>query len=167
MIIPSEKLLKADANVQELVSSYLIAMAAGDVAKVESVSESVSDDTREYIKNGHSAMGYTNIKVYQYPGTSEDESVAVATFYYTERKSGNVMPGMSAFYIIPGEDGTLKIASGTTMERNRSKINEVLGIPEVEQLVIDTNKAIEAAQKAAAAAKTTAEPEEEKSGGAA
>lgn len=153
-VVPSEKLVKADADVQNLVSSYLIAMAAGDVAKVESVSESVSDELRAYIQNGHSAMGYTDIKVFQYPGTNEDEYVAVSVFNYTERATGNVLPGISAFYILKGEDGSLKIASGTTLERNRSTVNEVLGIPEVEQLVIDTNAAVEAATKAAEAAKT-------------
>ena len=156
-VVPSEKLNKADPKVQELVSSYLIAMAAGDVAKVESVSESVSDELRAYIQAGHSAMGYTDIKVFQYPGTAEGEYVTVAVFNYTERKTGNVMPGISAFYILTAEDGSLKIASGTTLERNRSTVNEVLAIPEVEQLVIDTNAAVEAATKAAAT--PTAKPE--------
>lgn len=128
-------------DVPGTVITYLDAVAYGDVDTAAAYSEHLDDSTIAVIEGGHPFSEFSSIYVYEYPGAKSGEYVAVASFEYTERATGNSYPGIGAYYLVTGSDGIIRMASDATTAANQSVINEVVDLPEVRQIIADVNAA--------------------------
>lgn len=142
-------------DVPGTVITYLDAVAYGDVDTARAYSEDIDESTVEVIESGHPFSEFNSIYVYEYPGAKEGEYVAVTSFEYTERATGNIYPGVGAYYLVTGSDGIIRMASTKTTEANQKVIDEVVDTPEVQQILANINAAYEAA-----AAQYSGQPED-------
>ncbi len=109
-------LTEAIGDVTAVVSTYLNALADGDVSAAETVLEVLSDEDAEAIEQKLFANNYSNIEVYQYPGEEADSYVAFASYEYTYEGYDTSIPALTELYIITRDDGSLCIAADETQE---------------------------------------------------
>jgi len=131
-------------DVPGTVITYLDAVAYGDVDTASAYSENIDESTVAVIEAGHPFSEFNSIYVYEYPGAKDGEYVAVTSFEYTERATGNVYPGIGAYYLVTGSDGIIRMASTATTEANQKTIDEVVNTPEVQQIIANVNAEYEA-----------------------
>lgn len=97
-------------EVKELISTYYNSYAAGDVKKLASITESLSDMEKSYIKMMNEYVeGYSNITCYTKDGLEEGSYMVSATFDMKFAGTEGTLPGMDFFYIKTKEDGKLCI----------------------------------------------------------
>lgn len=142
-------------DVPGTVITYLDAVADGDVDTASAYSEELDKGTIAVIEAGHPFSAFSNVFVYEYPGTKSGEYVALTTFDYTERATGKTYPGIGAYYLVTGSDGIIRMASDKTTAENQAAIDEVINKPEAQQVIANVNeayKAVEAQQSGQPAA---------------
>ncbi len=122
------------------ISTYLTACASGDVSTASSVCESLDEGTKGAIVTLAFPSSFANLVMYLYNGNNAGEYVAVCTYDYTNRSTGATLPDMSTFYLVTVND-EIKMASSKTTSANKDIIDEVLGYPEIVELVNKTNAA--------------------------
>ena len=99
-------------EVKELVSTYYNSYAAGDVEKLESITESLSDMEKSYIKMMNNYVAnYNNVTCYTKEGQEEGSYLASATFSMKFHDVEGGLPGMDFFYIKTDDKGKLYIDS--------------------------------------------------------
>ncbi len=99
-------------EVKELVSTYYNSYAAGDVAKLESITESLSDMEKSYIKMMNNYVAnYNDVTCYTKEGQEEGSYLASATFSMKFHDVEGGLPGMDFFYIKTNDKGKLYIDS--------------------------------------------------------
>lgn len=87
-------------EVQELMSTYYNAYAVGDVKKLDSITESLSDMEKSYIKMINKYVeSYDDITCYTKEGLEEDSYMASVTFNMHFHDVEGGLPGMDFFYI--------------------------------------------------------------------
>ncbi len=126
--------------------TYLDAVADGDVDTASAYSEDLDKGTIAVIEAGHPFSEFNHIYVYEYPGTKSGEYVALTTFDYTERATGKTYPGVGAYYLITGTDGIIRMASDKTTAENQAAIEEVINMPEAQQIIANVNEAYKAVE---------------------
>ena len=123
-----------------VISTYLTACASGDESTASSVCESLDEGTKGAIVTLAFPSSFANLVMYLYNGNNAGEYVAVCTYDYTDRSTGATLPDMSTFYLVTVND-EIKMASSNTTSANKDIIDEVLGYPEIVELVNKTNEA--------------------------
>lgn len=87
-------------EVQELMSTYYNAYAVGDVKKLDSITESLSDMEKSYIKMINKYVeSYDDITCYTKEGLEEDSYMVSVTFNMHFHDVEGGLPGMDFFYI--------------------------------------------------------------------
>ncbi len=128
-------LTEATGDVTAVVSTYLNALADGDVSAAETVLEVLSDEDAEAIEQKLFANNYSNIEVYQYPGEEADSYVAFASYEYTYEGYDTSIPALTELYIITRDDGSLCIAADETQEAKSEYMSSILGESEITALI--------------------------------
>ncbi len=128
-------LTEAIGDVTAVVSTYLNALADGDVSAAETVLEVLSDEDAEAIEQKLFANNYSNIEVYQYPGEEADSYVAFASYEYTYEGYDTSIPALTELYIITRDDGSLCIAADETQEAKSEYMSSILGESEITALI--------------------------------
>lgn len=99
-------------EVKELVSTYYNSYAAADVDKLDSITESLSDMEKSYIKMMNDYVeSYSNVTCYTKAGKEEGSYLASATFNMKLADVEGSLPGMDFFYIRTNDKGKLYIDS--------------------------------------------------------
>ncbi len=97
-------------EVKELVSTYYNSYAAGDVDKLSSITQSLSDMEKSYIKMMNEYVeGYNDITCYTKPGSEEGSYLASVAFSMKFHNVDGDLPGMDFFYIRTNDKGDLYI----------------------------------------------------------
>lgn len=100
----------AHPEVKELVSTYYNSYAAGDIDKLASIAQPLTDMEKSYIQmmNEH-VESYSDVTCYTKEGLEEGSYLVSVTFnmHYSGTEGG--LPGMDFFYLRTSEDGKLYI----------------------------------------------------------
>lgn len=97
-------------EIQELMSTYYNAYAVGDVKKLDSITESLSDMEKSYIKMINKYVeSYDDITCYTKEGLEEDSYMVSVTFNMHFHDVEGGLPGMDFFYIRSNDAGELYI----------------------------------------------------------
>ena len=93
-------------EIKELMSTYYNSYAAGDVDKLDSITESLSDMEKSYIKMLNEYVeSHSDIKCYTKEGLEEGSYLVSVTFDMNFSDVEGGLPGMDFFYIKTGEKG--------------------------------------------------------------
>lgn len=100
----------AHPEVKELVSTYYNSYAAGDIDKLVSITQFLSDMEKSYIQmmNEH-VESYSDVTCYTKEGLEDGSYLVSATFnmHFSGMEGG--LPGMDFFYLRTSEDGKVYI----------------------------------------------------------
>lgn len=97
-------------EVKDLVSTYYNSYAAGDVDKLDTIAQSLSDMEKSYIKMMNEYVeSYNNIKCYTKAGLEEGSYMASVAYDMKFHNVERELPGMDFFYIRTNEEGKLFI----------------------------------------------------------
>lgn len=97
-------------EVKELVSTYYNSYAAGDVDKLDTIAQSLSDMEKSYIKMMNEYVeSYNNIKCYTKAGLEEGSYMASVAYDMKFHNVEKELPGMDFFYIRTDGEGKLYI----------------------------------------------------------
>ena len=99
-------------EVKELISTYYNSYAAGDIDKLESITQSLSDMEKSYIKMMDAYVdNYSDVTCYTKESSEEGSFMVSATFTmnmkFDDLEGG--LPGMDFFYVRTNEEGNLYI----------------------------------------------------------
>ena len=98
--------VEVQPEVKELISTYYNAYDAGDVKKLDSITESLSDMEKSYIKMLNEYVeSHSDIKCYTKEGLEEGSYLVSVTFDMNFSDVEGGLPGMDFFYIKTGEKG--------------------------------------------------------------
>lgn len=98
--------VEVQPEVKELISTYYNAYDAGDVKKLGSITESLSDMEKSYIKMLNEYVeSHSDIKCYTKEGLEEGSYLVSVTFDMNFSDVEGGLPGMDFFYIKTGEKG--------------------------------------------------------------
>ena len=140
-VIPEVPLEKSeDSAIFSLMATYYNALANGDVAAIQSISNYVEDteiiriqELSKYIE------AYPTIEVYTKTGPAENSYIAYVytqvTFYGHENK----VPGLMTFYICTDEEGNLYLNEGETADDVLEYVRTVSLQDDVVELTSKTN----------------------------
>lgn len=127
-------------EVNELISSYYTAYAAGDVAALETIAQPVSDTEKSYIKVfSEYVESYDNLSCYTKSGLNDGE---YAVSVYLEMKFKGVAtaaPGLDFFYLRTNESGKLYIDNAYS-QFNQSNM-ELSTQADVQSLIVNFEEA--------------------------
>ncbi|MCH5281255.1 MAG: SH3 domain-containing protein [Lachnospiraceae bacterium] len=117
----------SDEAILQLINTYYTALAAGDLATIQSVKDNVSEESLIKIETrAQYTESVDNIQVYTRPGPEEGSTVA---FVYYELKYYDIetrAPGLITIYIRQRDDGSLYICEGEDWDDEVSAyINEI------------------------------------------
>ena len=122
-------------DVMNIVTTYFNALSNADSFSASSVLESIGTEDMEAIENGSFAGGYSNFTVYTYPGAEEDSYVAFVRYEYTYPGYDTHVPGLTQFYILTRDDGSLCIASEETQQSKAGYMESLLTRDDVSELI--------------------------------
>ena len=123
-------------EIKELMSTYYNSYAAGDVDKLDSITESLSDMEKSYIKMMNDYVeNYTNVVCYSQKGKEDGTYLASATFSMKFHGVEDGLPGMDFFYIQTNDQGKLYIDSLYCPFNRQTEEQET--DPEIEKLIED------------------------------
>jgi hypothetical protein len=125
----------AGADVENVVSTYLNALAAGDTQTAASVLETMSAEDAAAIEQGLFSDSYSNFSVYTYPGEEEGSYVAFVRYEYTYPGYDTLVPALTQFYLFTAEDGRLLIASAQTQQAKAEYMESLLEREDVSELI--------------------------------
>ena len=140
-VIP-EVPLEANENsdIYSLMAIYYNALANGDVATIQSISNYVEDteiiriqELSKYIE------GYPLIEIYTKKGPIENSYVAYVYTHVTFYGHENRVPGLMTFYICTDEDGKLYLNEGETADDILEYVRTVSLQDDVVELTSKTN----------------------------
>ena len=77
---------------------------------------------------------YNWINTYSYPGYADGEVVALACYHYKYTDFEDYIPGLTALYLVPGEDGTLTATEDLSPEQ-MAYLQSVAETAEVKDLI--------------------------------
>ena len=116
--------VNAIPEVNELISNYYTAYAAGNVATLETIAQPISDTEKSYIQVfSEYVESYNNLSCYTKSGLNEGE---YAVSVYLEMKFKDVQtaaPGLDFFYLRTNENGKLYIDNAYS-QFNQSNMEE-------------------------------------------
>ena len=100
----------AHPEVKELISTYYSAYATGDIDKLESITQSLSDMEKSYIKMlGEHVESYSDVTCYTKESSEEGAFLVSVTFTMNYSGLEGGLPGMDFFYVRTNEEGSLYI----------------------------------------------------------
>lgn len=100
----------AHPEVKELISTYYSAYATGDIDKLESITQSLSDMEKSYIKMlGEHVENYSDVTCYTKESSEEGAFLVSVTFTMNYSGLEGGLPGMDFFYVRTNEEGSLYI----------------------------------------------------------
>ncbi|MCR5487470.1 MAG: SH3 domain-containing protein [Lachnospiraceae bacterium] len=140
--------LQEDAipEVNALVNTYFNAMAAGDVATLESICSSLDDAAKiRIIERAKYTESYDDIKCYTKPGPVPNSYIV---FIYYQIKFLNIdtkAPGMSSLYVRTNDDGSLYVYNGDLPENESAYIKGVAAQDDVVALLSQVDSEYSAA----------------------
>lgn len=124
--VPQTEEFQVDAipEINELISSYYTAYAAGDVTALEAIAQPISDTEKSYIKVFSKYVdSYNNLSCHTKSGLNDGEYVVSV---YLEMKFKDVAtpaPGLDFFYLRTNESGKLYIDNAYS-QFNQSNMEE-------------------------------------------
>lgn len=124
----------AHPEVKELVSTYYNSYAAGDIDKLLSITQSLSDMEKSYVKMMNEYVeGYSDVTCYTKEGLEEGSYMVSATFNMNCSGAEGGLPGMDFFYIRTDKDGKIYIDNRYSSFNRLIKEQETE--PEVDALI--------------------------------
>ncbi|MCR5282363.1 MAG: SH3 domain-containing protein [Lachnospiraceae bacterium] len=130
----------AHPDVNELVTQYLTAVAAGDTATVSTLKQPIAKE--ELIKvqiEAPDLEGFNNIKVYTKNGPLPNTYVAIIYYEIKFKNIDQMAPGMTTYYIMPKADGSLCINGGDIDPRVEDYLKAVVAHDDVKELLETVN----------------------------
>ncbi len=130
--------LQVDAypEVNNLVNTYFTAMAAGDVATLESICSSLDDAAKiRIIERAKYTESYDDIRCYTKPGPVEGSYIVFAYYQIKFQNIDTKAPGLSSLYVCSNPDGSLYVYNGELPENVSTYIKGVAAQDDVVALL--------------------------------
>lgn len=142
------QLTQAEADVTALIENYYKAMSDKDVDTLGTLVDDLSPADESQITNASDYIErYEVSAVYEKPGMDENSYVVYASFQYYCQGITTAVPALSQFYVVKGEDGTLKISNSAESDSSISAyMTKLKAEADVQQLLSDVKDAYDKAQ---------------------
>ncbi len=130
--------LQVDAypEVNSLVNTYFQAMAAGDVATLESICSMLDDAAKiRIIERAKYTESYDDIRCYTKPGPVEGSYIVFAYYQIKFQNIDTKAPGLSSLYVCSNADGSLYVYNGDLPENVSTYIRGVAAQDDVVALL--------------------------------
>ncbi len=124
--VPQTEEFQVDAipEINELISSYYTAYAAGDVTALEAIAQPISDTEKSYIKVFSKYVeSYDNLSCHTKSGLNDGEYVVSVYLEMKFKDVATVAPGLDFFYLRTNESGKLYIDNAYS-QFNQSNMEE-------------------------------------------
>lgn len=132
---PTPALSQENQPVQDLISTYYTALTNRDPDTVSGLVDSFGEEDRAAVAGNRLIESYSNVQTYTYPGEQADTYVVFVSYEYKYTDYEEQLPALTQFYVYPGEDGQLCLASEISDDSVQEYIQQVLGEPEVQALI--------------------------------
>lgn len=143
----SSNLVRNQADILELMTSYYTARAAQDYDTIAQLCEVFDDSTRTEMENADVAIeSYSNIMTYSKAGMTDGSYVVYVYFDAKITGIDTLAPALREWYLITDSDGSLLIADKDDDAELEAFIESMRTDEDVQALMADVNTKLEEAE---------------------
>lgn len=130
--------VNANEEINELITNYYTGRASGDFDLLASAVDVLTDEEKQEIERERKYIeAYNNINCYTKKGLEEGTYVVFASYEMKISDIETEAPGIQAFYVCTGEDGSLYIFNGEAPEDMTNYVLELAAEEDVASIIED------------------------------
>ena len=132
-----------EQEIQNLLTAYYQALSDKNPDGLSGLVDSLTVEDRQAVAENQVIASYSGVRTYVYAGADENSYVVLASYNYRYSGYDQSLPALTQFYVYGDGSGNYWLASDVPDSAAAARIQEVLGMPEVQQLISDTRAAYE------------------------
>lgn len=132
-----------EQEIQNLLTAYYQALSDKNPDGLSGLVDSLTAEDRQAVAENQVIASYSGVRTYVYAGADENSYVVLASYNYRYSGYDQSLPALTQFYVYGDGSGNYWLASDVPDSAAAARVQEVLGMPEVQQLISDTRAAYE------------------------
>lgn len=132
-----------EQEIQNLLTAYYQALSDKNPDGLSGLVDSLTAEDRQAVAENQVIASYSGVRTYVYAGADENSYVVLASYNYRYSGYDQSLPALTQFYVYGDGSGNFWLASDVPDSAAAARVQEVLGMPEVQQLISDTRAAYE------------------------